>query len=40
MHRAADAGFVMIEAAGIDHDVDLGRWVDAGGDFAESLPEK
>lgn len=33
-------GFIVVEAAGID-DVDaLGRWVDVGADFAESLPPK
>lgn len=33
-------GFITVEAAGIDGDADLGRWVDAGADFAESLPSK
>jgi TfoX/Sxy family transcriptional regulator of competence genes len=33
-------GFVMVEAAGIDDEADLARWVDAGADFAESLPPK
>jgi TfoX/Sxy family transcriptional regulator of competence genes len=33
-------GFIMVEAAGIEDDVDLGRWVDAAADFAESLPAK
>ena len=33
-------GFVMIEAAGIAEAAELGRWVDAGADFAESLPAK
>lgn len=33
-------GFIVVAAAGID-DVDaLGRWVDVGADFAESLPPK
>ena len=27
-------------AAGIEGDADLGRWVDAGADYAESLPPK
>jgi TfoX/Sxy family transcriptional regulator of competence genes len=33
-------GFVTVEAAGVESDVDLGRWVEAGADFAESLPPK
>ncbi len=33
-------GFVVVEAAGVEADADLGRWVDAGADFAESLPSK
>lgn len=33
-------GFVMVEAAGIEDDVGLGRWVDAAADFADSLPAK
>ncbi len=33
-------GFILIEAEGIEGDADLGRWVDAGADFAESLPSK
>lgn len=33
-------GFIMVEAAGIEDDPNLGRWVDAGADFAESLPPK
>lgn len=33
-------GFIMVEAAGIAEAVDLGRWVDAGADFAKSLPPK
>lgn len=33
-------GFIMVEAAGIEGDADLGRWVDAGADFAESLAPK
>jgi TfoX-like protein len=33
-------GFVVVEAAGIEDALDLGRWVDAGADFAASLPPK
>lgn len=33
-------GFILVEAAGVDEPGDLGRWVDAGADFAESLPPK
>ena len=33
-------GFVTVEAAGVEDDADLGRWVEAGADFAESLPAK
>ncbi len=33
-------GFILVEAEGIEGDTDLGRWVDAGADFAESLPSK
>lgn len=33
-------GFIMVETAGIDDTANLGRWVDAGADFAESLPPK
>jgi TfoX/Sxy family transcriptional regulator of competence genes len=33
-------GFITVEAEGIEVDADLGRWVDAGADFAESLPSK
>jgi TfoX/Sxy family transcriptional regulator of competence genes len=33
-------GFVMIEAASIADAANLGRWVEAGADFAESLPPK
>jgi hypothetical protein len=33
-------GFVVVEAAGIVEPADLGRWVDAGADFAASLPPK
>ena len=33
-------GFVVVEAEGVEADIDLGRWVDAGADFAESLPSK
>jgi hypothetical protein len=33
-------GFIMVEAAGVEAAADLGRWVDAGADFAESLLAK
>ncbi len=33
-------GFILVGAEGIEGDADLGRWVDAGADFAESLPPK
>jgi TfoX/Sxy family transcriptional regulator of competence genes len=33
-------GFITVEAAGIEDAAELGRWVDAGADFAESLPPK
>jgi TfoX/Sxy family transcriptional regulator of competence genes len=33
-------GFILVEAEGVEGDTDLGRWVDAGADFAESLPSK
>jgi hypothetical protein len=33
-------GFVTVAAEGIEADADLGRWVDAGADFAESLAPK
>jgi TfoX/Sxy family transcriptional regulator of competence genes len=33
-------GFVLVDAAAIDEDEELGRWVDAGADFAQSLPSK
>lgn len=33
-------GFVTVEAAGITDASGLGRWVDAGADFAASLPAK
>lgn len=33
-------GFVVVEAAGVEADAELARWVDAGADFAESLPSK
>lgn len=33
-------GFILVETEGIEGDTDLGRWVDAGADFAESLPSK
>ncbi len=33
-------GFVLVEAAGVDDAADLGRWVEAGADLAESMPPK
>ncbi len=33
-------GFVVVAAAGIADDADLGRWVDAGAGHAASLPPK
>jgi hypothetical protein len=33
-------GFIMVEAAGIEDAAELGRWIDAGADFAQSLPSK
>lgn len=33
-------GFILVGAEGIEGDTDLGRWVDVGADFAESLPPK
>jgi TfoX/Sxy family transcriptional regulator of competence genes len=33
-------GFVLVDAAAIDEDDELSRWVDAGADFAQSLPPK
>jgi TfoX N-terminal domain len=33
-------GFVLVEAVGIENEAELGRWVDAGADFAQSLPAK
>ena len=33
-------GFVVVDAAAIEDDGELGRWVDAGADFATSLPPK
>jgi TfoX N-terminal domain len=33
-------GFIMVEAAGIEDAAELGCWIDAGADFAESLPSK
>ncbi len=33
-------GFVLVDAAKIEEDDKLGRWVDAGADFALSLPSK
>jgi hypothetical protein len=33
-------GFIVVEAAGIADAHDLGRWVDTGADYAETLPPK
>lgn len=33
-------GFVMVEAAALATAPGLGRWVEAGADFAEALPPK
>jgi TfoX/Sxy family transcriptional regulator of competence genes len=33
-------GFVLVEAAAVATAAELGRWVEAGVDFAESLPPK
>lgn len=33
-------GFLVVEALGILDAHDLGRWVDAGADYAEALPSK
>ena len=33
-------GFVTVEADGVEDDAELGRWVEAGADFAASLPAK
>jgi hypothetical protein len=33
-------GFITVAAHGIEADADLGNWVDAGADFAQSLPPK
>jgi TfoX N-terminal domain len=33
-------GFIVVEAEGVEADAALGRWVDAGADFADSLPSK
>lgn len=33
-------GFVVVDPAGIASDEDLARWVDAGADYAASLPPK
>lgn len=33
-------GFVTVEAAGVDDDAELARWIDAGFAFAASLPPK
>lgn len=33
-------GMVLVDSAGTEADEDLGAWVDAGADFAASLPPK
>lgn len=33
-------GFVVVQSPGIADAQDLGRWVDAGADYAETLPPK
>jgi TfoX/Sxy family transcriptional regulator of competence genes len=33
-------GFVVVDAEGIAEDAELAKWVDAGADFASSLPPK
>lgn len=33
-------GFILVDTAGIVEDHELGRWVDAGADHAETLPPK
>jgi TfoX/Sxy family transcriptional regulator of competence genes len=33
-------GFVLVDGGMLDEDDELGRWVDAGADFALSLPSK
>jgi hypothetical protein len=33
-------GFLLVEAAGIEEERDLVRWIETGADFAESLPPK
>ena len=33
-------GFVLVDGGTLDEDEELGRWVDAGADFALSLPSK
>lgn len=33
-------GFVTVDSEGIAEDTEIARWVDAGADFAESLPAK
>jgi TfoX/Sxy family transcriptional regulator of competence genes len=33
-------GFVLVDAGAVAEDDELGRWVDAGADFALSLPSK
>jgi len=33
-------GLITVGADGVEDDAELGRWVEAGADFAESLPAK
>jgi TfoX/Sxy family transcriptional regulator of competence genes len=33
-------GFVLVDGGAVAEDDELGRWVDAGADFAQSLPSK
>jgi TfoX/Sxy family transcriptional regulator of competence genes len=33
-------GFLLVEAAGIEEERDLVRWIETGANFAESLPPK
>ena len=36
----AMGGFVLVDSEGVADSADLGRWVEAGAGFAESLPPK
>jgi hypothetical protein len=38
IHRPPVREFLLVEAAGIEQERDLVRWVETGADFAESLP--